>query len=104
MAPSVRCDAATRLAERAPPAAQWLALRTAILVGLLVPHEVGARERPIRALRLIPDRHMWLDALVIDKPRQHGRGTVRHVPDKPLGLQREVGFDAFDHVLRRLDL
>jgi hypothetical protein len=43
-------------------------LRAAVLVGLLVPLEVAAGQRFVRALSLVPYRHMRFDRFVVDHP------------------------------------
>src|SRR5215216_2390546 len=49
-----------------------LARRTCIDVPLLVIDEVITRERAIFALRLIDDRDMWRDPLLVDQPIEVG--------------------------------
>src|ERR1700693_990639 len=61
-------DVGTQVLEWAPLAAQHLALRATVFIGLLVPLEVTAGERFVGALGLVAHRHMRLDLLLVNHP------------------------------------
>ena len=83
--------------ERAPLAAQGLALRAAVLGGLFVPGEVAAGERAVFALGAVPHRHVRFDPL-LDYPAQHLCSAVAGITDQALRRQAVLLLDALDHL------
>src|SRR5262245_60199081 len=69
-------DMRARVLERAPLAAQRVALRAMVFVGLRIPLEFVDGEGAIVAWIPLPHRHVGLDVPVMDHPGQHRGGAI----------------------------
>src|SRR6516164_11086647 len=90
-------DVGSRPLEGSPFAPQRLSLRTAVLVGLLVPLELAARQRFVIALGLVPQGHMRFDLLLLDHPPQYLSGAVIHITDQSLRLESKALLNPLNH-------
>ena len=93
-----------RVLERPPIAPKSMPLGAAVLVGVLVPLELGSRERVVLATGVVEDGHMRRDVLLLDHPVEHRRHAVGGVADEALGSEAEAFCDPLDHRLGRFDL
>ena len=87
-------------AEGSPILLQFLAARTAIKVGGGIIGKVGSGEGPVRPARLVDDRDVGSDPLIVDQPFQHlgraiGGAGGRVGPDLTNLIYRD-----YDSVLR----
>src|SRR6516162_2766965 len=73
-------DVGSRPLEGSPFAPQRLSLRTAVLVGLLV-----------------PQGHMRFDLLLLDHPPQYLSGAVIHITDQSLRLESKALLNPLNH-------
>lgn len=78
--------------------------RADIHVALFVEPEVFPAEGSVLALRLVDDRDVRRDLIVIDEPIEVRARTIGRITGKPLGLQAKALFRSLDHRLGGTDL
>src|SRR5260370_10380866 len=94
----------SRLFELSPVTTRRVPCWAAILVSLLDPLEVAIGKRTIAARRALPDRHMRIDAFLLNHPAKHCPCSVRRVAHQASGFETKALFDSIDHRLGGLHL
>src|SRR6516162_8691848 len=97
-------DVRTRLAERTPLAPQRLVPWATVLISMLIPSEVTAREGSVLAFRLVPYWDVRFDLLIVDQPAEHRSGAVGSIGDQARGFNPQPILNPIDHNLSGLGL
>src|SRR5437879_1644152 len=83
---------------------KFLSRRTMVGVSLGIVSEIAAREGAILSRRLVDDRDVRRDLLVLDEPVQHRRRSVGGIRNEPLRLETKALLGSLQHGPRRADL
>ena len=68
-----------------------------VCVRLVFIAEFARRERAVRPVRLVDNRNMRLDAVLLDQPSEHRARAIRGVRDQTLGIEPEAIHGPVDH-------
>ena len=77
---------------------ELLPARAVVDVAGRIISKVAAREGAVISLRLVENRNMRRDALLLDQPVQHRSRPISGISDEPLWLETKALFGPFNQV------